>query len=1655
MTRRNLYYNYIGYPNYYAPGGNLNFQEVLEEENAAEYAKQVANQKENKFLDAMNNNGGGWASAIAPAATNIANAFLDTEASTADRVAGAMGIPVLAKQWTADTTKGNQYLKGLALQNTGIKKPNYIQDASSAWGANNAIKLNAQNNISPISSESALPSLKDFKGNWWRNTGAAVAQGAAAGSVGGPWGALGGAVTGFFGSIGGLFGRQKRANAAYKDFLARRDTLMSARQAQFNKANIDQTLSNMQALANGNTQQRINDMANIRAYGGNLYPDGGDIDPYYPESQDPTAVNWLSNWYRQRPEQLRNTFYGNTYDMPNPNMSGEYEELSDIPLDRTINPSRKFFDDSLYKNLIDRAATTSPVYRMDMPNTTLGEYNPSGQNIITEDGFVNYPNAAHTISYNMRDVPAFANPDEDYYDKETLPLRIHENNHAITHGFDSVAKEINNRIIRKDGVERDSYKDNPYEVHSYMMEFRNKAGLNPTDIITKDVLNKYRKELKETNLDRYTDDSLIDLLNNVVDNNMKRYSNVAAFGGGLDLSPNMMNLWNNKQAIDQQKVMNQQLSLGLGNSFNQKMFADGGIIPPNTPLTKEELDMLTPAEKEEYAKKQVIGLYKELYAPSPALYDSREEDAEHTYNVLRQNPNPSFNIFDNLFKPSNSGYIFSERDKRKEAAEKAQQHSGGSGGWGDKFYANGGQIDSSDLPDNAQYYANGGTHEENPYGGIQVGVDQQGNPNFVEEGEFRWGDYIFSDRINVDPTLLSRYNLAPATRHQNKKANKGKLSYADMAKKYAKKNGELANDPIGKNTLEAYMKRLQDAQEDQKFQDSIEQQKQDAINQYRNALTTPQQGNPLYGAMKYNGMGNAATQQGVNAGMSDLGQQGGGNEVLSNTNRSGNNMLHAMGGNLYAFGGGNEFPDNLLSEAYKRYRESQYPTIKNNEVTLKAKPQDFIPWVSEPDVYPVDYEYFFDNNVPTKFTGISPTGVQPYIHPGASPIDTYQYTPYKSRIGSNLPVYAPYSTYAYESNGSRIPFYLRYEPQYFKHSNRIEDNYIPIEQPWKENAVIPDRGIQGNRNWVFNDHTLPVYQSNFNSKLDTRPSYIKDKNPNSIAPAVSTYGAKVMGTNNTMYDKFGNNITLYPNGLNALNNNEYLSQLERDNPTNLIVPSGTGLGLPQDSDNGNLNLGVRDGDATTDANNSGNGQTSYGNTEDNTGTNRSSLTDGIKRDTTTTFGTAAIKGDTKQVPHYNTSGEYAMFGKGFTPMLYDWMNKTNFKYDPNQRPAYELADMGNNSTFLRTADTIGGYRAPNLMDAERMNNAAQAQGIAALQAALNVGNGNRAFAAAQTAQNAYNTQMGIGNNYATAQQVNNEEKYKTDAYNTAIDQFNANARNTSYQDNQKARQIGQQMAIDAKKAANDYILRNELYADATNRQAMDNRAANQATWTDNALNYFIAQAQKNDILNAKNNDITNPYWTDKNGVMHYIGDSGLNSAIYDAFTSDKDEWGNYAVNNGTFSGDRLKAWNALQEKYSAADLKAHPELWKSLVLQEKQERKKEAEKAELAKTDRLNSQRYAFDNNMAQLNNYRTLYGDKFTDSQWYDDLMKRYNDAANANEFNDVNNLEYWNKVIGDKLNYWQRYNTPVTANQSAYGGYINNNNKSNKREYYNYMRR
>lgn len=90
------------------------------------------------------------------------------------------------------------------------------------------------------------------------------------------------------------------------------------------------------------------------------------------------------------------------------------------------------------------------------------------------------------------------------------------------------------------------------------------------------------------------------------------------------------------------------------------------------------------------------------------------------------------------------------------------------------------------------FIGNGGTHEENPFEGVQIGVDAQGIPNMVEEGEVIWQDYVFSNRLKVP--------------NEN-------ITFADKAKYLQKESEERPNDPISKSGLEDSMTKLMIEQE--------------------------------------------------------------------------------------------------------------------------------------------------------------------------------------------------------------------------------------------------------------------------------------------------------------------------------------------------------------------------------------------------------------------------------------------------------------------------------------------------------------------------------------------------------------------------------------------------------------------------------------------------------------------------------------------------------------------------------------------------------------------------------------------------------------------------------------------------------------------------
>ena len=97
----------------------------------------------------------------------------------------------------------------------------------------------------------------------------------------------------------------------------------------------------------------------------------------------------------------------------------------------------------------------------------------------------------------------------------------------------------------------------------------------------------------------------------------------------------------------------------------------------------------------------------------------------------------------------------------------------------------------------------GGTHEENPNEGVQMGVAPDGIPNLVEEGEVIWNDYVFSNRVKVPEDVKKKYKLRGSD----------DMTFADAARKVQKPSAERPNDLIEMRSLEDIMAKLMMEQE--------------------------------------------------------------------------------------------------------------------------------------------------------------------------------------------------------------------------------------------------------------------------------------------------------------------------------------------------------------------------------------------------------------------------------------------------------------------------------------------------------------------------------------------------------------------------------------------------------------------------------------------------------------------------------------------------------------------------------------------------------------------------------------------------------------------------------------------------------------------------
>jgi hypothetical protein len=109
-----------------------------------------------------------------------------------------------------------------------------------------------------------------------------------------------------------------------------------------------------------------------------------------------------------------------------------------------------------------------------------------------------------------------------------------------------------------------------------------------------------------------------------------------------------------------------------------------------------------------------------------------------------------------------------------------------------------------EFPTDVVEFNNGGSHEENPYDGIPQGIAPDGMPNLVEEGEVKYNDYIYSDRLMLNKEDKKKYKFLKGD------------TYAKAADNIAKESKERPNDWISKNTLEANLGILEDLQEQER-----------------------------------------------------------------------------------------------------------------------------------------------------------------------------------------------------------------------------------------------------------------------------------------------------------------------------------------------------------------------------------------------------------------------------------------------------------------------------------------------------------------------------------------------------------------------------------------------------------------------------------------------------------------------------------------------------------------------------------------------------------------------------------------------------------------------------------------------------------------------
>lgn len=134
--------------------------------------------------------------------------------------------------------------------------------------------------------------------------------------------------------------------------------------------------------------------------------------------------------------------------------------------------------------------------------------------------------------------------------------------------------------------------------------------------------------------------------------------------------------------------------------------------------------------------------------------------------------------------------VLANPDNYSEAMRKKAQFAKNASKW---HHSYGGPLNSftGDFTNGVTFIDEGGTHEQNPFEGVMVGVDNEGTPNLVEEGEVIWNDYVFSNRLKPSKKQLEDGGY---TKYKD-------WTFAKIAEDFQKASAETPNDKISIDSL--------------------------------------------------------------------------------------------------------------------------------------------------------------------------------------------------------------------------------------------------------------------------------------------------------------------------------------------------------------------------------------------------------------------------------------------------------------------------------------------------------------------------------------------------------------------------------------------------------------------------------------------------------------------------------------------------------------------------------------------------------------------------------------------------------------------------------------------------------------------------------------